>query len=257
VGDRKIESGKIFREKLGFKSKAKLKNYFKSKDIIRDLDKEYLANLNIRLEQIVRKLDEIVDHSVKADDLEEFISTNLHTKFDSMLSSGQITKLTNQGRTVEDVYFSWMRGYMLAAFFKKPISMIFGIHADSISSIGGDYSEDEKDFKRLSTADFEFTKDKEVIRIEFQSGFTGVNQIKRSKVEQAISQTKNKISTYAFHVDLFSGVAALIRLDTLDSETIQWIKNARFEGAEVFDIPQKYFVWDLGDTLPNNVLDFS
>ena len=164
-----------------------------------------------------------------------------------------IQRLNNQGRRPEQVYFSWMRGYIISTYFLKALSKIFEVSLEDISLIGDDDLVDIESFKRTPTADLEILlKDGNKLRIEVQSGFVGVNDIKQHKVLEAkrIFQTDG-ISSLAIHFDLFNGQVAFIKLDTIEDDSVNWITRQQMEGQTVFNIEQNYFIWKLTETPPN------
>ena len=89
------------------------------------------------------------------------------------------------------------------------------------------------------------------IRIEVQSGFQGINDIKQHKVLEAkrIFLEKN-IPTIAIHFDLFNGQVAFVRLDTIEDNNVNWITRQQMEGQTVFNIDQNYFIWKLTEQPP-------
>ncbi len=107
-------------------------------------------------------------------------------------------------------------------------------------------------FKRTPTADLEISLDKfEKIRIEIQSGFQGINDIKQHKVLEAKKiATEKNIPTIAIHFDLFNGQVAFIRLDNIQDNDVNWITRQQMEGQTVFNIDQNYFLWKLIEQPP-------
>ena len=49
-----------------------------------------------------------------------------------MKNNNILNKLNNQGRRKEEVYFNWMRGYLVCEYFKGDISNIFNIPVKKI-----------------------------------------------------------------------------------------------------------------------------
>ncbi len=90
-----------------------------------------------------------------------------------------IYKLNNQGRRVEEVCFSWMRGFLVAEFFKDFIACLFGAQKETIKFFGGGNFESIESFKRSPKVDFLLDNH---LLLEVQSGFQGINNIKEHKV---------------------------------------------------------------------------
>ena len=117
------------------------------------------------------------------------------------------------------------RGFIVSNYFLKALSIIFEIEIN--------------------------LNENEVIRIEIQSGFQGINDIKQHKVLEAkkINQEKN-IPSLAIHFDLFNGQVAFIKLNEIEDNNINWITRQQMEGQTVFNINQNYFLWKLTETPP-------
>ena len=155
--------------------------------------------------------------------------------------------LNNQGRRPEQVYFSWMRGYVISNFFLKALGIIFGIDTTKINFIGDDDLRKIKTFKRTPKADLEINLTaRKKIRIEMQSGFTGINDIKQHKVLEAkrIFRDENTRSL-ALHIDLYNGQVAFLKLDEIKNNDVNWITRQQMEGQTVFNIDQNHFVWKI------------
>jgi len=243
---------KEYRLKLGFTNQQNVKKFFGAKDITPTVDFNYIALLNNRLAKIIKKINDIVTPEIQIHNLELFIDENITKVFIKLKSHHIIEKLNNQGRRPEEVYFSWMRGYIISTYFLKALQIIFNTDLSNIKIIGDDDLVNIDSFKRTPTADLEISfSNFEKIRIEMQSGFQGVNDIKQHKVLEAkkIVNEKN-IPTIAIHFDLFNGQVAFVRLDTIKDNDINWITRQQMEGQTVFNIDANYFVWKLTDKPP-------
>jgi hypothetical protein len=243
---------KEYRLKLGFTNQQNVKKFFGAKDITPTIDYNYISRLNNRLIDIIKKINDIIPSEIKIDNLELFINENITNVYTKLKTHQIIEKLNNQGRRPEEVYFSWMRGYIVSIYFLKALSFIFETDLSNIKIIGDDDLVDINSFKRTPTADLEISLDEfKKIRIEIQSGFQGINDIKQHKVLEAkkIANEKN-IPTIAIHFDLFNGQVAFVRLDTIEDNDINWITRQQMEGQTVFNIEQNYFIWKLIEKPP-------
>ncbi len=93
---------------------------------------------------------------------------------------------------------------------------------------------------------------KQKIRIEVQSGFQGINDIKEHKVREARSIYKEQqIKSICIHIDLFNGQVAFVQLDSIEESDVHFITRQQMEGQSVFTIDQNYFKWRLLDPIPN------
>lgn len=147
--------------------------------------------------------------------------------------------------------FSWLRGYAVAEFFTPTISKIFAVQIDKIVPIGEDDLKNAETFRRSPKADLEVLCEGKKIRIEVQSGFQGINDIKEHKVREAKRVFKEtQVQTVCIHFDLFNGQVAFIQLDSIGENDVHWITRQQMEGQSVFEIDQNYFKWRLLDPIP-------
>lgn len=246
-----IASGRAFRRDLGFTSQERLKEFYKASDIDRPVNFFYLDKLNGRLGEIVRKVNEVVHSSIQHEDMDAFVKANLEKPYSLILKNNLLSLMTNQGRTPENVYYNWMRGHLCSEFFKKAISLVFGVDAENIRNVGKDDFTNIETFRRAATADLEIQSSKGIIRFEMQSGFTGINDIKQHKWVEAVKlQRENKITVLA-HLDLFNGAGALIRLDNIPENDLQWITRQQLEGQTVYNIDANKFTWRIAGEVPS------
>ncbi|MDO4224537.1 MAG: hypothetical protein Q4C75_01420 [Bergeyella zoohelcum] len=241
-----------YRKKLGFSNKENTKKFLGAKDISPSIDFQYIDKLNERLIEIIQKLNDLVVDDLKVKDIELFYQENILSIFKILKENDILSKLNNQGRRKEEVYFSWMRGFVISAFFQKAISIIFGISENEISLIGDDDLKNIENFKRTPKADLELNiNENEKWRIEVQSGFQGVNDIKQHKVLEAkkIKREEN-ISSMVIHFDLFNGQVAFVKIDEIEDDSVNWITRQQMEGQTVFNIDQNYFFWKITEQPP-------
>ena len=236
-----------YRNSLGFSRQEDAKKFFGAKDIAPGVDLEYIKLLNERLCTIVDKLDSVVAEEIKGEDIESFKQEYIHKPFKLLRQNDVLRALNNQGRRPEQVYFSWMRGYVATNYFSKALSMVFEVDAESITQIGDDDLAKIDTFKRTPKADLEIDMGgKEALRIEVQSGFTGINDIKQHKVLEAKRVFNDSgINSLAVHFDLYNGQAAFIKLHDIEDTSVNWITRQQMEGQTVFNIDQNCFVWKI------------
>lgn len=243
---------KEYRQKLGFSNQNSVKYFFAAKDITPTVDYTYIGLLNNRLVDIVRKIDSIVSSELKMANEKSFFDENIYTVFEKLKNNNILPKLNNQGRRPEEVYFSWMRGFVVSNYFLTSLGLIFGVKRNSIELIGDDDLVNIETFKRTPKADLRMTlADGKKVRIEVQSGFQGINDIKQHKVLEA---KKIKLETneesIVVHFDLFNGQVAFVKIDNIEDESVNWITRQQMEGQTVFNIDQNYFVWKLTQMPP-------
>lgn len=242
------EEIKKYRKKLGFGNKSKLKSFFDSKDIVRDVDYKYLELLNLRLKDIIISINNAVVDEIKPENIDNFIKENIYDVYEYMKENKLLFKFqNNKQRQLERSYYDWSRGRIVANYFKKAMALIFQVSESEIRTIGMDNLDSPDTFNKAATADFEIsTHDKKIYRIEFQCGFQGVNDIKEHKVLEARRVFSNSdIHSLIIHVDLYNGLTAFVDISNIDDENINWETRTQFEGKKVFHIDDKYFKWDL------------
>jgi len=239
-----------YRQKLGFTNQAAVKNFFGAKDVVPTVDFNYIKLLNKRLYEIIDRVNGIVASEVKIDDLAVFKKEHVNRAFQVMKKNGILPILNNLGRRPEQVYFSWMRGCLISNFFLKALGLIFGVDTSKIDLIGDDDLKNIETFKQTPKADLQIRLNgKEKIRVEMQSGFTGVNDIKQHKVLEAKRVFRDSgIHTLAIHFDLYNGQVAFVKLDEIEDGDVNWITRQQMEGQTVFNIDQNLFVWKITES---------
>ncbi|MFH1961913.1 MAG: restriction endonuclease [bacterium] len=243
---------KEYREKLGFTNQNGVKAFFAAKDIIPTIDYNYIDLLNSRLFEIVEKINDMVVDNIKVENLGVFCNKNIKEVFEKLKRYNIISRLNNQGRRPEEVCFSWMRGLVISSYFLNALSQVFEIDIENIDLIGDDDLANIEIFKRTPKADLQINlRNGEKIRIEVQSGFQGINDIKQHKVLEA-KKTKREenISSLVIHFDLYNGQVAFVKINEIDDDSVNWITRQQMEGQTVFNIDQNYFVWKLIENPP-------
>lgn len=237
---------KKFRIKLGFSDQAAAKKFFGAKDLLPGIDQKYLEQLNGRLMEIVVKIDRVIWQGGKVEDLDAFVNEYVAEAFAVVNQNNILPRLNNQGRRPEEVYFSWMRGYVVVNYFLKALGLIFETDVTKIDPIGDDSLTKVETFKRTPTADLEINTASGPVRIEMQSGFVGINDIKQHKVLEAKRIFREKsVPTVAVHADLFNGQVAFIKLDEIEDDSVNWITRINMDDGLVWNIDQNFFFWNL------------
>ena len=187
--------------------------------------------------------------------LQEF-NKKIDLVYKEMCQNGLFHKLTNNGRNPVDVYYSWLRGYAVCEFFIKAIALIFGVPEDNIKRIGKDDFTSVDVFRRTADADLEvIISESKRFKLEVQSGFTGANDIKKTKIDKAIKVKEDEeIDSYLIHFDIFNGQAALYCTSRIDPTNINWV--IKFENAKTIPIPVEAFKW-LFENEPQNYTELT
>ena len=236
-----------YRQKLGFGNQADVKNFFGAKDIVPTVDLNYLKLLNKRLYEIVNRINSVVSNEAKLSDIDAFKKEHIDRTFEIMRTNDILPVLNNLGRRPEQVYFSWMRGYVVSNFFLKALGLVFEVDTEKIDLIGDDDLKNVETFKKTPKADLEIRLNgKKKVRVEMQSGFTGTNDIKQHKVLEAKRVFREEDTpSLAIHIDLYNGQVAFVKLDEIEDGDVNWITRQQMEGQTVFNIDQNNFVWKI------------
>ncbi|MFH1713275.1 MAG: restriction endonuclease [Candidatus Jacksonbacteria bacterium] len=244
---------KQYRQKLGFANQTAVKNFFGAKDVVPTVDFNYIKLLNKRLCEIIDRLNVVVASEVKIDNPVAFKKEHVNRAFQVMKKNGILPILNNLGRRPEQVYFSWMRGYVISNFFLKALGLIFGVDTSKIDLIGDDDLKNVETFKQTPKADLEIRLNgKEKVRVEMQSGFTGINDIKQHKVLEAKRVFRDGgIHTLGIHFDLYNGQVAFLKLDEIEDGDVNWITRINLDEGVVWNIDQNFFFWNLENTPPS------
>ncbi len=239
-----------FRKDMGFTSQGRIKQFYKATDFI-CINWDKIRQLNERLKDIFTRLHGVIHSSIRIDDLDAFCS-NIDTAFEIMRDNNIFPRLNNYGRLPEGVYYNWMRGYCVAQYFTKAIAILLDVEEKAIRQIGMDNLDDIETFSQSPMADVEVCiQDGTTIRFEVQSGYTGINDIKKHKVDEAKRVYLSEgIRSYVIHFDLFNGRVAIVDVSEIDDTNTNYTINERFEGQTVFSIPAEAFRYKLVDPPP-------
>ena len=239
-----------YRRKLGFTNQEKLRRYFKAKDIV-SINWDKIEKCNLRLKEIFQEINQAVNQSVRWENMSP-IHDEIDNAYSVMKDNNIFPRLNNNGRHPEDVYYNWMRGYIVCKFFTPALSQIFGIHEESIKTVGHDSLSEIETFSKSPVADLELEIDSKTIRLEIQSGYTGVNDIKKHKVREAKrAYEQEQVYSYVVHFDLFNGAMAIVDITNIDDNSVHWDTRPQMENQKVFSIPDEAFRWFLPDEVPN------
>ena len=241
-----------YRNRLGFSNQAEAKAFLAAKDVLPTIDFMYIKELNQRLTEIFGLLNQIITPSLRHNNLPEFTTQYICRPSTLIHDANLLPRLNNQGRRPEEVLFSWLRGYAVCHFFSPAFAHIFNIPLSSITNIGDDDLQNIDTFKRSPQADLSIMLNGKPVRLEIQSGFQGINDIKEHKVREArrIKREENE-STICIHIDVYNGQVAFVQLDTIEEQNVNFITRQQMEGQSIFQIDQNYFKWRLIDPAPS------
>lgn len=241
-----------YRTALGFSNQASAKEYLSAKDITPKFDEKYASDLLERIKDLFRRVDDSIHESAKRNVDDAFFATQVDGPYNTIRNAGILPRLNNQGRRPEEVLFSWMRGFVSQEYFRTSIARVLQVEDTSVLSIGDDDLTNPQTFRRTPKADLQTIINSKACRIEVQSGFQGVNDIKEHKVREALRiRESNGIRTLCMHFDVYNGQVALVQLDTIAENDVNWVTRQQMEGQSVFAIDQNFFVWRLLEPPPS------
>ncbi len=242
---------KHYRQSLGFANQNDAKSFLAGKDILPNVDFIYIDALNKRIVEVICRINKKINKSCRIEDIDTFSHCHLFRPYKIIKEAQLLPKLNNQGRRPEEVLFSWLRGFVVCEYFMPAFSAIFSISQDLISHIGDDDLKNIETFKRSPKADLQIIVNKTPVRIEVQSGFQGINDIKEHKVREARRVfCEEKMRTVCIHIDLYNGQVAFVQLDQIADNDVNFVTRQQMEGQSVFSIDQNFFKWRLLDAPP-------
>lgn len=240
-----------YRRQLGFSSQGSAQDFLAGKDILPQIDYNYILDLKLRIRGIVDKLNQVIHPTARIPNADLFCDEQIDGKYEITRNAEIIPRLYNQGRRPEKVLFDWFRGYAVVEYFTPTLAQIFHVPLSSISSIGDDDLRSVETFKRSPRADLSIVICNKTVRVEVQSGFQGINDVKAHKVREAHRIYEDtEQPTLCIHFDIFNGQAAFVRLDTIVDNDMNWVTRQQMEGQTVFSIDQNFFKWRLLDPVP-------
>jgi hypothetical protein len=251
------ESAKEWRKRLGFTSQSQCRDFLSGKTVAPGIDEEYLQALHNHLGKMVHGLHTAVHPtiSIPNGDVAGFLRSNRDEVLNQLRNNHLLARLNNQGRRPEEVYFSWMRGHLVVRFFHGAIRALFGSLGAELHAIGGDDFSQPATFRRSATADLGVigADGKTIARLEIQSGFTGINDLKRHKVVEARNiHEEEGIRTYLVDFDLFNGMVAVLDLCEFTVDDDRWVQRQQMEGQWVLPLDFNWFAWRLLDPAPTD-----
>lgn len=192
-----------YRRRLGYTNQSTLRKHFKATDII-SVNWDKIEQFNQRLKDMFFEINQVVHPSVRWESMDE-IYFEIVNAYNIMRENDVFPRLNNYGRYPEDLYYNWMRGYIVCKYFAPALAIIFDVPEASIRTVGHDSLADIDTFSQSPVADLEITIGDTIVRLEIQSGYTGVNDIKAHKVREAKrAYSSEGILSYVVHFDLGS-----------------------------------------------------
>jgi len=240
-----------YRHSIGLASRAAAKSYLAGKDLSHEIDGGYMDALNRRICEVLFKINKVVDSRVRRADLQGFCEHNIFRPYRIIRHEGLLPEITSLKQRAEDALFLWLRGYAICRYFIPAFSRIFSVPHESIIQIGNNDLKNIETFRRAPEVNLEFNRGGTRLRMEVQSGFQGINDIKEHKVREARKVFEESgIKTICTHIDLYNGQVAFIRLDQIAENDAHFVTRHQNEGLSVLNIDQNYFKWELIDALP-------
>ena len=213
-----------YRKALGFSNASATKDYMSAKDI-KLVNWELVQLYNSRLIDTFSKIQSTIPIETQA------VETIVNDAYFTIRNNDLLMQLSNHGRGLESVYFSWMQGYIAAVIFKPFIEEQLGcvLHQN-----GADDLNNPQLFAKKSDPDF-VDHDRKIF-VEVQAGFKGGKiDIKRSKINP-------KLPDYEYYIvclDCFNGQYCILSVrDLLTLPETVWYNNPLWEGALCYTIDE-------------------
>lgn len=215
---------------LGFKNQQLLRKWLTAKDIVSP-NWKLIEERNQRLKDIFCTINKTLPIQYTGD-----IEEDVQSTYESIRTNGLLLKMNNNGRSIEDVYYTWMQGYISEKVFVPFIC--HHLMLNELKRNGKDNITHVSAFKRQGDADL-INEEKKIL-VEVQCGtHIGKCHIKKHKVDMALKQTN--YTTYVFSVRLMYGTWCLINLNKLSDSGVQFYKNELWENCLCWDIPDDMY----------------
>ena len=213
-----------YRKALGFTSANATKDYLSAKDI-KLVNWQLVELYNARLIDIFNRIQSTLPSPIAG-----YVSRIVNDAYFTIRNNDLLMQLSNHGRGLESVYYSWMQGYIAAVIFKPLIERELNC---VLSQNGADDLNNPQLFAKKSDPDL-VDHDKKIF-VEMQAGFKGgKTDIKRSKINP-------KREDYAYYIvclDCFNGQYCILSVrDLLTLPESVWYNNPQWEGALCYTIP--------------------
>lgn len=219
---------KEYRKAMGFTNKGNFKKYLGAKDIV-EPNWTLIEKKNQRLIQQFESLIDVLKIKEPFD-----VADTVHTTTQIIKDNDILKSLNNHGRAIENVYYSWLQGYLAELTFTPLIKHSLGLN--NIERNGGDDLSNIDAFKRTGDADLVDHTAK--VMIDVQAGVTGGSlDIKQHKVKNACAN--DDYESYVFFADMCNGTYANIALKPLINET--FVANPQWEGQLVYTVDPDLF----------------
>lgn len=224
-----MNEAKSYRKEFGFTNKGEFVKFLRAKDLIQP----NWSLIETRDERIISIFETIKKRlSISSDiDIGKTVSETRQT----IRENNILYSLNNHGRAIEDVYYTWMQGYIAEQLFTPLIKRLLNV--DDIERNGGDDLSNPDSFKRTASADLKSEQGR--FLVDVQAGFTENKgyDIKYHKVKEAIS---NKgWTSFVFFADCVNGQYHMQNLNNL--ENAEFTPNPRWEGQLCYSVGTEEF----------------
>lgn len=240
---------KSWRLLVGYSASKPFENFLKATDVKTNIDYDALIPYADRVRDILRLLNQNIHEDAKHADEVGLIESAVDRPAEFLRTNDLVRRFRNYGRAPSDVYFSWLRGYAIAEFLLPAMSALFEVAPDRIEKVGGDRLRSPDDFEQSATADYIVRPNsRQAWRIEIQSGFATLHDIKKHKFDEAQRVLSHDGQPSAvLHFDVLNGRVALVALHARGPSRSPWVVRRQFEGQQVVEIPESAFTWSVVD----------
>lgn len=219
-----MSMSKEYRTVMGFSNKGNFIKYLKASDI-KEPNWPIIYQRNQRLVEIFESVNSVL--KIRSNlDIKEIVDATTQTVKDNNI----LSTLNNHGRAIEDVYYTWLQGYLAEIVFTPLIETELGC---KVNRNGGDDLTDPANFKRTASADL--ISEEAKVLIDVQAGFSssGGFDIKRHKVVEACKN--GDYNSYVFFANIVDGTYFIQDLKELSDA--EFTPNDRWEGQLCWSVP--------------------
>ena len=215
---------------LGFTNQASVRKWMTARDILIP-NWELIESRNQRLSEMFTRINNTLPIRYGGD-----IGKDIEDAYRSIRGNGLLLKMKNNGRAMEDVYYTWMQGYICEKVF---IPFICDrLMLNSLTRNGKDDVANWDSFKRKADADLLDVSQK--VFVDVQCGtHVGKTHIKKHKVDKALQHADHK--SYVFSIRLMHGTWCSVDLNQLGTSGAVFYKNELWENCLCWDIPDSLY----------------
>ena len=215
---------------LGFRSQDSVRRWLTGRDIYSP-NWTLMEQRNTRLKEIFTAVNRTLPVQYSGN-----ISEDIDYAYNSIRQNDLLLKMKNNGRAMEDVYYTWMQGYISEKVFIPFIQVCLNL--DSLRRNGKDDLTDYESFQRKGDADLVDEGKKTFVEVQCGT-HVGKTHIKKHKMLKALDHSQ--YTSWVFSIRLMYGTWCAVNLNDLSRSGAQFYKNELWENCLCWDIPESNY----------------